>query len=44
MHIAAINPKYIDRSQVSEEELEHEKKVLTEQALNEVNQLTSLKK
>ena len=35
MHIAAINPKYIDRSQVSEEELEHEKKVLTEQALNE---------
>ena len=35
MHIAAINPKYIDRSQVSEEELEQEKKVLTEQALNE---------
>ena len=35
MHIASINPKYIDRSQVSEEELEHEKKVLTEQALNE---------
>ncbi|MGY3724027.1 translation elongation factor Ts (EF-Ts) [Granulicatella balaenopterae] len=35
MHIAAINPKYVDRSQVSEEELEHEKKVLTEQALNE---------
>ena len=35
MHAAAINPKYIDRSQVSEEELEHEKKVLTEQALNE---------
>ncbi len=35
MHVAAINPKYVDRSQVSEEELEHEKKVLTEQALNE---------
>ena len=35
MHIAAINPKYIDRSEVSEEELEHKKKELTEQALNE---------
>lgn len=35
MHIAAINPKYISREQVSTEELEHEKKVLTEQALNE---------
>lgn len=35
MHIAAINPKYVDRSQVSEEEVEHEKKVQTEIALNE---------
>lgn len=35
MHVAAINPKYVDRSQVSQEEIEHEKKVLTEQALNE---------
>lgn len=35
MHIAAINPKYISREEVSTEELEHEKKVLTEQALNE---------
>lgn len=35
MHVAAINPKYVDREQVSAEELEHEKKVLTEQALNE---------
>ncbi len=35
MHIAAINPKYVDREHVSQEEIEHEKKVLTEQALNE---------
>lgn len=35
MHVAAINPKYVDRSEVSANELEHEKKVLTEQALNE---------
>lgn len=35
MHIAALNPKYLDETQVSQEELEHEKKVLTEQALNE---------
>lgn len=35
MHIAAMNPKYISRDQVSEEEVERERKVLTEQALNE---------
>lgn len=35
MHIAALNPKYLDESQVSQEELEHEKKILSEQALNE---------
>ncbi|AQP53221.1 translation elongation factor Ts [Vagococcus penaei] len=35
MHVAAINPRYINKDQVSAEELEHEKKVLTEQALNE---------
>ena len=35
MHVAAINPKYVDRPEVSADELEHEKKVLTEQALNE---------
>lgn len=35
MHIAAINPKYITRDQVSQEEIDHETKVLTEQALNE---------
>ncbi|MBF0780017.1 MULTISPECIES: translation elongation factor Ts [unclassified Granulicatella] len=35
MHIAAINPKYVSRDQVSADEIEHEKKVLTEQALNE---------
>ena len=35
MHIAAINPKYVDREHVSQEEIEHVKKVLTEQALNE---------
>lgn len=35
MHIAAINPKYVSRDEVSEEEVAHERKVLTEQALNE---------
>jgi elongation factor Ts len=35
MHIAAINPKYVSRDEVPEEEVEHERKVLTEQALNE---------
>lgn len=35
MHIAAINPKYVSRDQVSQEEIAHETKVLTEQALNE---------
>lgn len=35
MHIAALNPKYISRDQVSAEEVDHERRVLTEQALNE---------
>ena len=35
MHIAALNPNYISRDEVSAEEVEHERKVLTEQALNE---------
>lgn len=35
MHIAAINPKYVSRDQVDSSELEHEREVLTQQALNE---------
>ncbi|MBM6628653.1 elongation factor Ts [Mammaliicoccus vitulinus] len=35
MHIAALNPKFVSRDQVSEEELAHEKEVLKQQALNE---------
>lgn len=35
MHVAAINPKYVSRDQVSEEEIEHEKGIQTEIALNE---------
>ncbi|HIY57771.1 MAG TPA: translation elongation factor Ts [Candidatus Tetragenococcus pullicola] len=35
MHVAAINPRYVNESQIPTEELEHEKTVLTEQALNE---------
>jgi elongation factor Ts len=35
MHIAALNPKYVSRDQVSAEEVEHEREVLTQQALNE---------
>ena len=35
MHIAAMNPKYISREDVAADEVERERKVLTEQALNE---------
>lgn len=35
MHIAALNPKFVSREQVSEEELNHEREVLKNQALNE---------
>jgi elongation factor Ts len=35
MHIAAVNPKYVDRDAVTEEEIAREREVLTQQALNE---------
>ncbi|HJV46714.1 MAG TPA: translation elongation factor Ts [Bacillota bacterium] len=35
MHIAAANPKYVSRDQVSAEEIEKEKEILKAQALNE---------
>ncbi len=35
MHVAAINPKFIDKSEISEQELAHEKEMLTKEALNE---------
>ena len=35
MHIAAINPLYTTREEVPAETIDHETKVLTEQALNE---------
>ncbi|PRO65202.1 translation elongation factor Ts [Alkalicoccus urumqiensis] len=35
MHIAAINPKYVSRDAVSEEEVDREREVLKQQALNE---------
>ncbi len=35
MHIAAINPKYVSRDEVSQEEVEREREVLKQQALNE---------
>jgi len=35
MHVAAINPRYLDKSQISEEVIAHEKQVLTNEALNE---------
>ena len=35
MQVAAANPAYLDRTQVPEAELEHEKQILTEQARNE---------
>ena len=44
MHIAALNPKYVSRDQVSQEEVEHERQVLTQQALNEGKPEKSLQK
>jgi elongation factor Ts len=35
MHIAASNPKYVTREEVPQAELDHEREVLTAQALNE---------
>lgn len=35
MQVAASNPKYVSRDEVTEEELTHEKEVLTIQAMNE---------
>ncbi len=35
MQVAAANPSYLDRTQVPQSELEHEKQILTEQARNE---------
>jgi elongation factor Ts len=35
MHVAAINPKYLNSDEISEEVIAHEKQVLTNEALNE---------
>ena len=35
MHVAAINPKYVSRDKFLQEEIEREREVLTQQALNE---------
>ncbi len=35
MHVAAINPKYLNQDQISDEVIAHEKEVLTNEALNE---------
>lgn len=35
MQVAAANPKYVSREEVSEEEIAREKEVLTQQAINE---------
>lgn len=35
MHVAAINPRYLDRTSVDQDVIEHERKVLTQEALNE---------
>ncbi|KRN88233.1 translation elongation factor Ts [Ligilactobacillus acidipiscis] len=35
MHVAATNPKFVSRDQVPEEQVAHEKEVLTEEAKNE---------
>jgi elongation factor Ts len=35
MHVAAANPKYVSRDQVPQEEVDHERSILKQQALNE---------
>ncbi|MGV3488270.1 MAG: translation elongation factor Ts [Tuberibacillus sp.] len=35
MHVAAINPRYVNRDDVPQAEIDHEKEVLKQQALNE---------
>jgi elongation factor Ts len=35
MHVAAVNPRYISQDAIPEEEIEREKELLTQQALNE---------
>lgn len=35
MHVAAINPRFLDQSQISEAEVEKERAILTQEALNE---------
>ncbi|MBY8909791.1 translation elongation factor Ts [Salinicoccus roseus] len=35
MHAAALNPKYVSKDEVSQDELKHEREVLKQQALNE---------
>ncbi|WP_068672373.1 translation elongation factor Ts [Oceanobacillus sp. Castelsardo] len=35
MHVAAVNPRYVSRDAVSEDEVNHEREVLKQQALNE---------
>jgi elongation factor Ts len=35
MHVAAINPRFVSKAQVSEEVIQQEREILTQQALNE---------
>jgi len=35
MHIAAMNPKYLDKNSVDQEYLEKEKEIITQETLNE---------
>ncbi|MDD7732892.1 MAG: translation elongation factor Ts [Firmicutes bacterium] len=35
LHIASMNPKYVSQADVPEEEINHEKEILTQQAMNE---------
>jgi elongation factor Ts len=44
MHIAAQNPQYLDRTQVDQATLEHEKHILTQQALAEGKPLNIVEK
>lgn len=44
MHVAALNPRFLDRSQVPADVIEHEKHILTQEALNEGKPLAIVEK
>ena len=44
MQVAAANPGYLNEASVPADVIEHERKILTEQVINEASRLRSLKR